>query len=747
MKKMRFIAAALVLMTAAGFSSCRSVRAAGERGDAGLKLHYSFDVSGSTVTDGRGNFNGTLLNEAVVMDSSLDTGANNGYVDMGAGPGALLARAADFTIAAYVNIDPDVPLTGHGWFLWAFAAKENAGTDAPCIWFRARDTQFTISKTGWRGESYIKTGNALEKGIWQHVLYRQEGTQGAIYLNGTLAASGKLNYQTTDLGPLSYNWIGRPCFSGDNYMRNTRYQDFRIYDRALSESQVSALGISGTLKKLNAASENLIRQQLRSYAAGLGEALGPLDSLVSNLSLPSGDGKGITVTWSSGDPARLSNTGALTRPPTGQADAALTLTGTFSKSGFDETLDFEVSIPAIPDDDSAVARDKASLSIAGYMDYFYHEIILPASGPEGSAITWQSDSAAYPVSGGRVKVRDTADFDGAFTLSAAISKGESRDVKTFTVRVRDKNFYGYLFAYFNGNAVAQEQLRFALSVDGLNFIALNNDEPVIESWKIAATGGIRDPHIMRGPDGKFYMALTDMTSSAGWDSNRGLVLLKSEDLVNWRHSTVNVAARYPNFSTITHAWAPEIVYDREKDKLMIHFSSNPGRIPDKGGTPGKIYYTYANGDFTNLTDEPEILFPDDMTDVIDGSIAHVNGKYQMVYKLGSQIARAEAAALTGPYTHAAAHIDGEDTQTEGCETYRLIGSDTYVLIYDRYQLNPQQLGFRTSADLVNFTAVEGSTKKAGGSLFQPRHGSVIPLTKAEYDRLSAAGWPADSLSP
>jgi hypothetical protein len=708
--------------------------------ESGLKLHYLFDAAGSTVTDWRGNYNGTLTGGAVVADSSLNTGAG-GYVDMGTGPGAMLAQTANFTIASYVNIDPAVTLSGNGWFLWSFASQPNVSNTAPCIWFRARDTQFTISKTGYSNESYIRTGNALEKGIWQHIMYRQEGTAGVIYLNGIPAASGTLNFQTTELGTLSYNWIGRPCFDGDNYMSNTKYQDFRIYDRALSGDQINALDINAVLRRLNAANEELIRERIRAYAGELEETFGDPDYLISDLVLPPGDGKGISAAWTSSDPVHLSNAGAVTRPGTGQGDARVTLTGTFSKSGFNEAVNFVVTVPAVPDDAGAVALDKASLTISGYMDYFYHEIALPASGPEGSDITWQSSSTDYPVSGGRVKVRDTADFNGTITLTAAISKGASSDTKTFTVTVHDKNYYGYLFAYFTGNTVAGEQLRFALSADGLNFTALNNDQPIIESSKISTSGGIRDPYVMRGPDGKFYMALTDMISSAGWDSNRGLVLLKSEDLVSWQHSTVNVSTKYPNFSDITHAWAPEIVYDREQDKLMIHFSSNPG------GIPNKIYYTYANNDFTDLTDEPRILFPNYMTDVIDGSIAQVKGKYHIFYKLNNQIAKAEAPALTGPYTHTANQVDAGGTQAEGCETYRLINSDTYVLIYDRYQLSPAQFGFRTSEDLVNFTTVTGSTKKADGSNFVPRHGSVIPLTKTEYDRLYDTDWFAASIPP
>ena len=45
-------------------------------------------------------------------------------------------------------------------------------------------------------------------------------------------------------------------------------------------------------------------------------------------------------------------------------------------------------------------------------------------------------------------------------------------------------------------------------------------------------GGLRDPHILRGEDGRFYMVATDMRSELGWSSNRGMVLMRSDDLIN-----------------------------------------------------------------------------------------------------------------------------------------------------------------------------------------------------------------------
>lgn len=91
----------------------------------------------------------------------------------------------------------------------------------------------------------------------------------------------------------------------------------------------------------------------------------------------------------------------------------------------------------------------------------------------------------------------------------------------------EKDFTGYLFAYFTGNKVEEEAIHFAISTDGYNYKALNGNKPVLDSKIISSTGGVRDPHILRAEDGKtFYMVVTDMTSSKGWDSNRAMVLLK-----------------------------------------------------------------------------------------------------------------------------------------------------------------------------------------------------------------------------
>ncbi len=77
---------------------------------------------------------------------------------------------------------------------------------------------------------------------------------------------------------------------------------------------------------------------------------------------------------------------------------------------------------------------------------------------------------------------------------------------------KEKDFADYLFAYFEGGSdrQTQEQLRFAISKDAKDWYALNGNKPVIASDSLSESGGIRNPHIYRAPDGCFYLTATDL---------------------------------------------------------------------------------------------------------------------------------------------------------------------------------------------------------------------------------------------
>ncbi len=192
----------------------------------------------------------------------------------------------------------------------------------------------------------------------------------------------------------------------------------------------------------------------------------------------------------------------------------------------------------------------------------------------------------------------------------------------------DEPFSAYLFAYFMGNGPGEEAIHFAISEDGFNFQALNNNKPVITADTISSRGGVRDPHILRGEDGMFYMVVTDLyVPRDGWNNNKAMVFLKSENLIDWSSSVVNISDLFPEFHDVYRVWAPQTFFDNEKGKYMVYFSMiQPGGYDI-------IYYSYANANFSSLETTPKQLFyhPDGIAS-IDGDIVYKDGKYHLFFK-------------------------------------------------------------------------------------------------------------------
>ena len=71
----------------------------------------------------------------------------------------------------------------------------------------------------------------------------------------------------------------------------------------------------------------------------------------------------------------------------------------------------------------------------------------------------------------------------------------------------EKDRSAYLLAYFKDET---HSLHFAVSSDGYSFTDVNDGAPVLNGRDVAEQKGVRDPHIMRGPDGAFYLSMTDL---------------------------------------------------------------------------------------------------------------------------------------------------------------------------------------------------------------------------------------------
>lgn len=300
----------------------------------------------------------------------------------------------------------------------------------------------------------------------------------------------------------------------------------------------------------------------------------------------------------------------------------------------------------------------------------------------------------------------------------------------FAEKIEEKDLAAYLFVYFTGNHISQEAVCYAVSMDGYTYWALNDNKPVIDSKVISSTGGVRDPHILRCEDGKtFYMVVTDMVSDNGWDSNRAMVLLKSTDLVNWSHSVINMQKRYEGQERLKRVWAPQTIFDPEAKKYMVYWSMKYGDGPDV------IYYAYANEDFTDLEGEPKPLFvPAEKKSCIDGDIVYKDGIYHLFYKTeghGNGIRVATTTSLTsGQWKENLEYKQQTKEAVEGAGTFKLIGEDKYILMYDVYMKGAYQ--FTETTDLEHFKVIDHDVKMN----FHPRHGTIIPITRSELKRIT-----------
>jgi arabinoxylan arabinofuranohydrolase len=292
-----------------------------------------------------------------------------------------------------------------------------------------------------------------------------------------------------------------------------------------------------------------------------------------------------------------------------------------------------------------------------------------------------------------------------------------------------EDYTSYLFAYFTGNNIDQEAIRFALSDDAHAFKALNGNKPIISSAAISATGGIRDPHILRGENNDYYMVATDMVSAKGWDSNRGLVMLKSTNLIDWQSGKVNIPTSYSQYAKADRVWAPQVIFDKAVNKYMVYFAMRLG-----SGDPDKIYYAYANSTFTGFESAPQLLFKYNNLSAIDADIIYKDNEYHLFFKTegsGNGIKSAVSSKLTEGYVLYDKYLQLTTAAVEGSCVFKLINSSTYVLMYDVYTSGRYE--FALSTDLKTFTA----DKVLPTFDFTPRHGTIIPITAAEKNALNA----------
>ncbi|KQN98984.1 S-layer homology domain-containing protein [Paenibacillus sp. Leaf72] len=296
----------------------------------GLLLHYNFDeTAGSTVKDRSLNGHDGLLAGGAAftadgkINGAIDLFGTDGYVKL---PDGLLSSTHDMTIATWVKADSlgtwarvfDFGTSTTNWMF--LTLKNHAGV-----------AHFAALPQG-NGENALAGPAFPASSSWQHVAVVISGNTYTMFINGIQVATvSNMQNDPSELGFTTNNYIGKSQFAADPYF-DGKIDDFRIYDRALSSSELVSL-----------VGEALSDIEIIAYDKNWLE-LGDTTQQTKDLTLPAAGPGGTAITWVSSDPATVSAQGKVTRPEAGQGDKTVILTATIAKGAEQDTKSFTIVV-------------------------------------------------------------------------------------------------------------------------------------------------------------------------------------------------------------------------------------------------------------------------------------------------------------------------------------------------------------------------------------------------------------------
>ena len=274
---------------------------------------------------------------------------------------------------------------------------------------------------------------------------------------------------------------------------------------------------------------------------------------------------------------------------------------------------------------------------------------------------------------------------------------------------------------------ATDGLRFIYSYDGWQWQSVPGVwlRPEVGKQKV-----MRDPSIIRTPDGTFHLVWT-----SSWRGDRGFGYACSKDLVHWSEQ------RFLEVMTDTatvNVWAPELFWDDQKQQVVIIWASCiPGRFPDgqeDHKNNHRLYYTTTK-DFKKFT--PTKLMIDPGFSCIDATLVKRGNKdYVMVLKDNTRPERdikvAYAKSPYGPWSKASEPFTGK--MMEGPTTAKV--EDGWLIYYDRYAL--KDFGAHFTKDFVSFEDVSNKVSVPAlhkhGTIFQTDENILNGLLHAQKVR-------------
>jgi len=277
----------------------------------------------------------------------------------------------------------------------------------------------------------------------------------------------------------------------------------------------------------------------------------------------------------------------------------------------------------------------------------------------------------------------------------------------------------YLFTSFH--EPADEGLRLLYSEDAYHWKDLNHVflKPTVGTQKV-----MRDPSIVRGPDGVFHLVWT-----CSWKGDKGFGYAESKDLIHWSDQRfIPVMEHEP---TTVNVWAPELFYDDDTKQYVIIWASTIPHRFEKGieeeENNHRMYYT-TTSDFKSFSKAQ--LFLDPGFSVIDAVIVKRKlNDYVLVLKDNTRSNRhlkvAFAEKALGPYHDVSKSFSGE--KTEGPSVVKT-GAD-YLIYFDSY--GDKKYKAVSTPDFKNFKEIDDQVTIPEGH----KHGTIFKASEGVLKRL------------
>jgi beta-xylosidase/uncharacterized protein YjdB len=700
-----------------------------------LALWYKLDEqSGTVAADSSGNGRDGAVNGAAAWSSGQGLTFNGGdtYVKV---PDNIMQGMNSITVSMDVQIDSTQQTP---YFIYGLG-NTSSGTGNGYLFTTGNTLRTSIASGNWSTEQTTRpsSGYNLARGTWKSIAYTQTGNTGVLYEDGVEVARNTAVTITPGSiggGTTTANYVGRSVYSGDRLFKG-RIRDFRIYRRALSGEEVGQVALPTATEALAADKQAL--------------SLGDTSAVTADLTLP-GTAGGSAVTWATGDASVVSATGVVTRPAPGEPNATATLTATLKRGSLTDTKAFEITVLA-RDDDPKVAQDAAAALKVHNIDDVRGNLTLPATGQDGTTVSWASDRPSVITPTGEVTRPAHGSGDTTVKLTATVTKNQATATREFTAKVPElpaaQPLRGYLFSYFTGEGTSNgEQVYFALSRgdDPLKWREINGGQPVLTSTE--GEKGLRDPFIIRSPEGdKFYQIATDLRiyGNGNWDAaqrtgSKSIMVWESTDLVNWGEGRLVKVSP----DTAGNTWAPEAYYDDTIGAYVVFWASKIYPESDPGHTTNtynKMLYATTR-DFRTFS-EPKV-WVDPGYSVIDSTVIKHGGTYYRYTKdernnssstpCSKFILAETSATLRNTDWQFLSECIGKGVigQGEGPTIFKSNSEEKWYLFIDEF-------GGRGYIPFETTDLASGAwTPSTGYSLpARPRHGTVIGVTQAEYDRL------------